>query len=653
LNGKILLVSLPLLSLLLLSGAIYQAGGSSLLTSSAQNSNNDQSINVVASGQASSFGELKKIGSTYVSPNQPPVSTPVKTSGDATRTAPARVKPTGTALALTQAPVPVVSADSIVNSAGGVTTAKGLNALDNYEINGVDYEPPDQGLCAGNGYVIDVVNTVMRVYTTSFASYSSDISPNTIEGLPLAAFTSDPRCLYDQATAHWFITQLFINFNSPGQGYEYISVSTTSVPWGTWNNYALNVTDSFPKGASYAGQTNDPGCPCFGDQPLLGASRDALVVSTNEFAIFGPAFNGAQLYLLDKVGLALGYNYVSFVHINALSLATPDGKCLASGGVFCWYSVNPAGSPTSSQYDNSKGGTEYALSSLDFQGTGDDRIATWAFSNLQSLHSFAPAVHYSVSVMTGLERYLDPVGATGNAFLAPQKPGPIPAGIVVFSNNPGGPIYGCKATCPEGLIQSNGDGMFDDVVYAQGALWGAVDTEVRQSSDSKTIYAGAAYWVIDAQDSSFSLASQGYVSASGEDVVFPSIGVGPQGEGVIAFSLTGANYYPSSAYGWISKWSNGLIHQKMFVADMGASPYDATTEYQCIAGTCTPASGLSYTPRFGDYSWAVWSDGRVYFATEYIQHKNCAVSQYKIDPSCGDTRGPDANWGTSLNSLPT
>jgi hypothetical protein len=564
-----------------------------------------------------------------------------------------RVKPTGFASTPSLASVPVVSSDQIINSQGGAITAKGVNALDNYEINGVDYEPPDQGLCAGNGYVVDVVNTVLRVYTTSFASYSSDISPNTIDGLALSAFTSDPRCLYDQATGHWFLTQLFINFASPGQGFEYIAVSTTSVPWGLWNVYVLNVTDSFPSTASYPGQTKDPGCPCFGDQPLLGASRDALVVSTNEFSIFGTTFNGAQIYLLDKLGLALGYNYVSFVHLNTLGVPTPDGKCVPSGGVFCWYSVNPSGSPTPNQFDNSNAGIQYALSSLEFQGTGDNRIAAWAFTNLRSLHSFSPAVSYSIYVAGGLERYLDPVGATGNAFLAPQKPGPIPLGKVVYSNHPNAPLYGCKGECPEGLIQSNGDGMFDDVVYAQGALWGAVDTEVRGQASSSTIYAGVAYWVVSAFDSSFSMADQGYVAAKGEDIVFPSVGVGPTGNGVIAFSLTGADYYPSSAYGWITKSSDGLVGHKMYVADEGMSPYDATTEYQCISGTCKPSSGLSYTPRFGDYSWAVWYGGKVYFATEYIQYKNCGIIQYKTDPSCGDTRGPDANWGTSLNSLGT
>jgi hypothetical protein len=611
----------------------------------------NQSVSTGAQGTISDVGQVRKVATTYLTPgSQETLPGP----GTSVGTGRPFARPTSTAVesASLSSPPVVPNLDNIVNTNGGANTAKGVNALDNFQVNGVDYEPPDQGLCVGNGYVIDVVNTVLRVYTTSFKSVTSDVSPNTLDGVPLSAFTSDPRCIYDQSSGHWFLTQLLIDSSGSGLGYEYIAVSKTSLPLGAWYVYALNVTDSFPAKAHYLGQTNDPGCPCFGDQPLLGASRDALVVSTNEYSIFGSAFNGAQVYLLDMAGLASGRSSVTYVHLNALNIPTPDGQCLPSGGVDCWYSVNPAASPTPSQFDNSNGGTEYALSSLDFQLTGDNRLAGWAFTNTESLKSSAPEVHFSVSLMNGLERYYDPVDSNGNAYLASQKPGPTPLGDTVFSGHPNAPTYGCKRECPEGLIQTNGDGMFDTVVYAQGALWGAVDTEVTELvGGSSSAHAGVAYWVVKAYDSDFKVLDQGYVAARGEDIMFPSIGVGPSGDAVITFTLTGIDYYPSTAFGVIDGTSGGLKGNTIFIADAGMSPYDATTEYQCSAGTCP--SGTFYTPRFGDYTWAVWYNGNVYFATEYIQYKNCANAQYRIDPSCGQTRGPDANWGTSLNSLGT
>ena len=450
-------------------------------------------------------------------------------------------------------------------------------------------------------------------------------------------------------------SELYISSTGAGQGYEYIAVSATSVPWGEWYVYALNVTDSFPaKAASlYRGQNNDPSCPCFGDQPLLGASRDTLAVSTNEFPIATiPAFNGGQVYLIDKYGLAAGQDAVSYVHLNALHLQTPDGGCVASGGVDCWYSINPAASPTPGQFDNSGRGTEYALSSLDFQLKGDDRLAAWTFTNTRSLASADPDVSFSIALAKGVDRYYDPLDSNGNGLLVPQKTGPMPLGNTVYSNHPHSPIFGCVAKCKEGLIQSNGDGMFDTLVYAQGALWGGVNTEVLENLGGKmSVHIGVLYWVINAVNGSFSLRSQGYVAATGEDVLFPSIGVGPNGNGILTFTLTGKDYYPSTGYSVVSNTSAGALYHKIFVTDLGMSPYDALTEYQCISGTC-PA-GTNYVPRWGDYTWAVWSDGKIYFATEYIPFPNCGNVAFKADSSCDHTRGLDANWGTSLNSIAT
>jgi len=66
------------------------------------------------------------------------------------------------------------SAAPRANSAG-VTTARllhnfdGVNALDNKAASGFDLEPPDQGLGAGNGYVVNFVNVIGQIQSTSGA----------------------------------------------------------------------------------------------------------------------------------------------------------------------------------------------------------------------------------------------------------------------------------------------------------------------------------------------------------------------------------------------------------------------------------------------------------------------------------------------------
>ena len=60
--------------------------------------------------------------------------------------------------------VPIVSPTAVSGSTGLVTSFQGLDGFDQrYANNGNQFsvEPPDQGLCAGNGYVFEVVNDVL------------------------------------------------------------------------------------------------------------------------------------------------------------------------------------------------------------------------------------------------------------------------------------------------------------------------------------------------------------------------------------------------------------------------------------------------------------------------------------------------------------
>src|SRR5882762_7839465 len=95
-------------------------------------------------------------------------------------------------------------------------------------------EPPDQGLCAGGGYVVEAVNDVVNVYNTSGQSVLPDnTATNIVGGLPRnvdhavdlnsffgyapainrstgvrAQFVTDPSCIYDAATQRFFLIVL-------------------------------------------------------------------------------------------------------------------------------------------------------------------------------------------------------------------------------------------------------------------------------------------------------------------------------------------------------------------------------------------------------------------------------------------------------------
>ena len=95
-------------------------------------------------------------------------------------------------------------------------------------------EPPDQGLCVGNGYVFEAVNDVVNVYNEAGQSVLPDnTSTNIVSGFPRnvnhavdlnsfygyapainrttgvrGPFVTDPTCLYDAATQRFFVVVL-------------------------------------------------------------------------------------------------------------------------------------------------------------------------------------------------------------------------------------------------------------------------------------------------------------------------------------------------------------------------------------------------------------------------------------------------------------
>ena len=119
---------------------------------------------------------------------------------------------------------------------------------------------------------------------------------------------------------------------------------------------------------------NNPGCPCFGDQPLLGADKYGIYITTNEFSTLGDEFNGAQVYAISKSALFGGTLKYQAFHGAPIPLA--EGPA---------YSLQPATSPTAASWNTTNNGTEYMLSALDFDATTDNRIAVWALTNTKSL----------------------------------------------------------------------------------------------------------------------------------------------------------------------------------------------------------------------------------------------------------------------------
>lgn len=302
------------------------------------------------------------------------------------------------------------------------------------------------------------------------------------------------------------------------------------------------------------------------------------------------------------------------------------------------------------------------VGSLDLFGLGDNRIAVFDWTGLSNLNNMGrgdnfgdrrSGIMFGGQILTTQVSYLDEGAAclatTGSTIipssfcgLGQQKAGLIPLGNTCVANNLNGSDV---SSCPESGIATNGDGT-TQASYANGELWTAVSTQMVQTFGAKSeTHIGATYWGVNTQGRTFSVSSEGYVTASHADIEFPAIAATDAGSALMSFTLSGQQYYPSSAYTWLTP-DSGVIH----VTALGQAPQDGFTEYQ---GYTTAAGSLTTRPRWGDYGAAIFvpsgdGSGKIYFSTEYIQSPNCNTLATN-GPSCGGTRTTFANWGSSIN----
>lgn len=511
---------------------------------------------------------------------------------------------------------PAASGQATVSAAAAsVLGAAGLNHFDNRTADGgnnFSIEPPDQGLCVGNGYVLEAVNLVvgLRDAATNTRIPGTVTGLNTFFGLPFSInrttnpptrgpFTSDPKCLYDSDTKRFFVTILKETVNPTtgaalGPTAVLIAVSKSSNPLDGFKVFSIDTTNDGTNGTP-----SNPGCPCLPDQPLIGMDKNGLYISTNEFPLFVGGFNGAQIYGVSKQKLAANADGSSstlppVAYINAGAIPVPPAD-QADGGI--WYTVQPAvtppNKPGNSGTPNKLAGVQYFLSALEFAGVPDNRVAVWGLTNTNSLQDAVPNVSLQVSVVDTNTSYISPPRST-------QKP---------------------SAATPAPRKIDGGDDRMQQVVEVDNTLYGSLTTALGTGA---TATSGIAYWGIIPKWQNGKLSgtvrTEGYVSVPNNFLQRPSVALNHQGKGIIAFSLIGPDYFPSAAYVNFHKQQGA--QGPVYVAGAGVAP---------SIGFSGANGGRQ---RWGDYSAGVDEAGNVWVAAEYIP--------IDVFPAPAQL----ANWGT-------
>ncbi len=148
-------------------------------------------------------------------------------------------------------------------------------------------EPPDPWIGVGPNYLVQAVNTAIRVTSKSGAAVQADQAFGAFFAEPPSqVIDTDPHVVYDAAHGRWLATALSFDCTA---GHLYLGVTDGNDPrLGHWTIFQYDFPGAIP------------------DYPGLGWSSNKIVVSVNEFAIVpdggtcdGGNFIGAALEVAD------------------------------------------------------------------------------------------------------------------------------------------------------------------------------------------------------------------------------------------------------------------------------------------------------------------------------------------------------------------
>lgn len=556
----------------------------------------------------------------------------------------------------------IVASSSVAGSNPELSVSfRGLNHREQRLANGgnqFSLEPPDQALCVGNGYVVEAVNSVLRVYSAANGAPLSGVQAlNPFFGYAPAinrttgAFgpdVIDPICYYDPDNNRFIVVITTLHRVGTtnafsGRNTIDVAVSNTGDPTGAWTVYYIPAQNDGTEGTPTHGCLDEDGVspgPCFQDYPHIGADKYGVYITTNEYSLFGPGYSGAQLFALSKKQLA---THPASINVTLVENLSVDG----SPGFTVWPATSPAG-----QYSSEAGGTEYFLSTIAGDGyesgnpTGTARrIGLWGLTNTKSLDA-VPALGLT-SRLINSQTYVFPPQSN-------QKPGDFPLGQCINDRSDlFGPGLGCWALFfsppapPNTEVESSldsGDTRMQQTWYTGGVLWGAAGTAVQVGGELK---AGIAWFAVSPKINGAGkvegqVKKQGYLALAGNHLTYPALAMGTNGKGVIAMTVVGNDYYPSAGYATINADGTvGPVH----IAAAGLGPSDGFTSYKALVGD-PPRT------RWGDYGAAVTDGSSIWIASEYIA-QTCTLTQYLAGAigSCGGTRTSLGNWATRVSKV--
>jgi len=468
-------------------------------------------------------------------------------------------------------------------------------------------EPPDQALAVGDGFEVEAVNDVLEVYgPDGKALLPAPLSMNQFFNQPsqynrtngqYGPFLSDPRAYFDWQTGRFIVAEWATLNDAQGHplniSVQFLAVSATSDPTGSWHIYSYDTTNS-----------GTDGCPCIPDFNQLGGDANGVFITSSLFSMSSGSFEGSRTYVVPKHAIENGAS----TYVAAFPVMPND------------FTIHPTVAVPHGYYASELNGTEYFVETTDdltVDGTSNI-LNIWAASGTNTLNSGSPSLTLTNTPLT-----TETVDA--NLPHALQKDGYRPLGGYQHGGlhdplpmlDAGDGRVGSTPLYVNGVLNGN-----------TGTIWAVAGTAAIQRDGSN--HDSVAWFQVSTTgtptSSTVNLVHDGIISAPNDaDLLYPAIAMDTTGHGGIGVTLTDVNRYPSTAYIRMPEYSRPAI----VIEGLGKLPDDGFTAYGQYGGR-----GVG---RWGDYGAAeIDGKGNLWFANEYIPPRQ---------------RSSLANWGTFITKV--
>ena len=166
-----------------------------------------------------------------------------------------------------------------------IGTFEGAGTVDNTAAGFGLFAPPDPVMAVGPNHVVQMINSVHKVFNKSGTVLTGPIKLSAIAAT--STDDGDPIALYDQIADRWLLLQFSSLFTNGAESLIFC-ISQTNDPTGAYYVYEFRTTGKFP------------------DYPHVGIWNNSYVVTTHNFNTTGTAYLGQGYWAFDRTKMVNG-----------------------------------------------------------------------------------------------------------------------------------------------------------------------------------------------------------------------------------------------------------------------------------------------------------------------------------------------------------